>query len=138
MTVRLTPDLHKRLSRAAERDHRSKHGQMLVLIERGLTQDERKAERAAQVSARFAYSTHVRCACKEGQQCPKLWRTDGSWNSRHGSAGWAARVPTSTGTKLVRRFGYGSVAAAKAAAETWASCWTSPGPTPPRERRSAT
>lgn len=47
MTIRLGPDLHKRLSRAADRDHRSKHAQMLVLIERGLTQDERKAERAA-------------------------------------------------------------------------------------------
>jgi integrase len=69
------------------------------------------------MSARFAYSTHVRCPDPQGQECPKLWRADGSWNSRHGSAGWAARIPTSRGTKLVRRFGYGSMAAARQAAQ---------------------
>jgi integrase len=68
------------------------------------------------MTARFSYSTHVRCADPEGQQCPKLWRRDGSWNSRHGSAGWAARVPTSGGTRLVRKFGYGSMADAHTAA----------------------
>ena len=60
-------------------------------------------------------STHVRCACLKGQDCPKLWRKDGSWNSRHGTAGWARRLPTSEGTKLVRQFGYSSTAGAKAA-----------------------
>jgi len=39
------------------------------------------------------YSVHVRCACVDpdgrplGHACPKLWRMDGNWNSRHGSAG---------------------------------------------------
>lgn len=45
MTIRLKPDLHDRLTRAAERDHRSKHAQMLVYIERGLDQDEQEAGR---------------------------------------------------------------------------------------------
>jgi hypothetical protein len=68
------------------------------------------------------YSTHVRCACMGedgkalGQACPRLWRKDGSWNSRHGSSGFAVRIPTSEGTKLVRRFGYTSGAATDAAA----------------------
>jgi integrase len=66
---------------------------------------------------RFSYSTHVRCACPQGQKCPELWRKDGSWNARHGSAGFACRIPTSGGTKLVKRFGYASKAEAKAAAE---------------------
>jgi integrase len=51
-----------------------------------------------------------------GQACPRLWRKDGSWNSRHGSSGFAVRIPTSEGTKLVRRFGYTSGAATDAAA----------------------
>lgn len=54
----------------------------------------------------LSYSIHVRCACPEGQKCPKLWRRDGTWNPRHGSAGWAARIPTSAGVKLVKRFGF--------------------------------
>ncbi len=64
------------------------------------------------------HSTHVRCACRGpdgkllGQACPRLWRRDGSWTGRHGSAGWAARIPTSAGTKLVKRYGYSSVTAA--------------------------
>jgi integrase len=66
---------------------------------------------------RFTYSIHVRCACPEGQACAKLWRKDSSWNARHGSAGFACRIPTSGGTKLVKRFGYGSKAEATAAAE---------------------
>jgi integrase len=45
-----------------------------------------------------------------------LFRKDAAWNSRHGSAGWAARLPTSTGTRLVKRFGYTSKAAAEAGA----------------------
>jgi predicted transcriptional regulator len=40
MTIRLVPDLHARLSAAAERDRRSKHAQMLVYIQRGLDQDQ--------------------------------------------------------------------------------------------------
>ncbi len=61
---------------------------------------------------KFSYSISVRCGCTdEGgrqlrQKCPDLWRKDGSWNSRHGSAGFAARIPTSDGTRLVRRGGY--------------------------------
>jgi integrase len=45
------------------------------------------------------------------------WRGDGSWvGSRHGSAGWAARIETTSGVKLIKRFGYPSMAAAHAAA----------------------
>lgn len=68
-------------------------------------------------------SVHYRCACTgpdgkpAGQRCPKLWRKDGHWNPRHGSAGWAARIPTTLGTKLVKKFGYKSKADADAAAE---------------------
>jgi hypothetical protein len=53
---------------------------------------------------------------KLGQECPKLWRTDKSgqrtigkngkpaWvGSRHGTAGWAARVPTSAGANPRKR-----------------------------------
>ena len=47
MTIRLTPETHERLGRAAERDHRSKHAQMLTYIERCLDQDEREQRRAA-------------------------------------------------------------------------------------------
>jgi hypothetical protein len=70
----------------------------------------------------FSYAVLVRCGCRGsdgnqlGQECPKLWRKDGSWNSRHGSAGYATRIPTSNGTKLVKRFGYGSKADAEGAA----------------------
>jgi integrase len=70
------------------------------------------------------YSIHVRCACRgpdgkpAGQSCPQLWRADGSWNPRHGSAGFACRVPTTAGTRLLRRFGYPSKAGTKSAAET--------------------
>jgi len=62
------------------------------------------------------YSIHVRCP--HGQSCPELWRKDGSWNSRHGSAGFACRIPTSGGPQLFRKFGYTSKAGAKDAAET--------------------
>jgi integrase len=61
------------------------------------------------------YSIHTRCP--HGQGCPQLHRKDGSWNSRHGSAGWAARIPTGTGTRLVKRFGHASKAEAKAGAD---------------------
>ena len=67
------------------------------------------------ITVKLAYSIRVLCA--HGQECPELWRRDGSWNSRHGSAGWAARVPTSNGVRQVKRYGYPSKAAAKAAAE---------------------
>ncbi len=43
MTIRLPDELHARLSRAAERSHRSKHAQMLVYIERCLNEDEKEA-----------------------------------------------------------------------------------------------
>ena len=66
---------------------------------------------------RFTYSTHVLCSCGKGQECRKLWRADKSWNSRHGSAGYACRIPTSAGVKPVKRYGYPSKAAAEAAAQ---------------------
>jgi integrase len=65
---------------------------------------------------KYSYSIHVRCACPAGQKCPDLWRKDRSWNPRHGSTGYACRIPTSTGTRLVKRFGYTSKAEAEAAA----------------------
>src|SRR5271157_673899 len=65
---------------------------------------------------KFSYSIHVLCSCGLGQKCPDLWRKDGSWNSRHGSAGWAARIPTTEGTRLVKRYGYDSKKDAAAAA----------------------
>jgi len=40
---------------------------------------------------------------------------DGNWNSRHGSAG-GGRIPTSEGTRLVKRFGYSSKAETETAA----------------------
>jgi integrase len=43
-----------------------------------------------------------------GAKCPKLRRGDGSPNYKHGSGGWAMRIPTTSGTKLVKRFGYRS------------------------------
>jgi len=66
---------------------------------------------------RFTYSIHTRCPCPAGQKCPKLWRKDGSWNSRHGSAGYACRVPTSAGARAIKRYGFGSKAEAEAAAK---------------------
>jgi integrase len=71
----------------------------------------------------WKYSVHVRCACKGpgtkllGQECPQLWRKDGSWNNRHGSAGFAGRVPTSNGVKQLKKFSYPSRKAAQEAAE---------------------
>ena len=59
------------------------------------------------------YSTAVRCPC--GAKCPQLYRKDGSWNSRHGSAGLIIRcLPTSEGSRRYRRFGYRSITAARA------------------------
>ncbi len=72
---------------------------------------------------KFKFSVHVRCSCAgpdgkpAGHDCPKLWRRDGSWNSRHGSAGYACRIPTSAGIRLIKRFGYHSKADAEAAAQ---------------------
>jgi predicted transcriptional regulator len=51
-SVRLEPGLHKKLSEAADRDHRSMHAQMVFYIERGLAQDERTAKRATTLAAR--------------------------------------------------------------------------------------
>ena len=65
---------------------------------------------------RFTYSTHVLCSCGLGQNCPALWRKDGSWNSRHGSAGYACRIPTSGGVKAIKRYGFESKTAAEDAA----------------------
>jgi hypothetical protein len=69
------------------------------------------------------YSVHCVCGCRGpdgkplGQKCPQLWRKDGSWNSRHGSTGWASRIATSGGVKAVKRYGYPSKAAAETAAK---------------------
>jgi integrase len=71
----------------------------------------------------FSYSIHVRCPCQGpdgkllGQACPKLWRRDGTWNSKHGSAGFATRIPTASGVRLFKRFGFDSKGDAKAAAD---------------------
>jgi hypothetical protein len=55
------------------------------------------------------YSTHPLCRCTDpgtgkllGQRCPDLWRKDGSWNPGHGSMGWAARIPTTSGVNALR------------------------------------
>ena len=45
MSIRLPDELLARLRRAAERDHRSVHAQMITYIERGLGQDESEDER---------------------------------------------------------------------------------------------
>jgi len=85
------------------------------------------------------FSTHVRCPCPQGQACPRLWRRDGkTWNNRHGSAGWAARIPTSSGTRLVRKFGYGSMAAADQAGHQAGNCSRWQDPTRGCAPRSAT
>ena len=71
----------------------------------------------------WKYSIHVRCHCtgpdgrQLGQRCPQLWRKGGAWNSRHGSVGFAGRIETSTGTKLLKRFGYTAKAEAEKAGE---------------------
>src|SRR5579859_6088984 len=63
------------------------------------------------------YSILVRCA--HGATCPELYNRDGkTWNRRHGSAGFACRIPTSQGVRLIKRFGYLSKADAEKAAET--------------------
>lgn len=66
---------------------------------------------------KFTYSIHVICSCGNGQTCPKLWRKDGTWNARHGSAGYACRIPTSAGVKAIKRYGFLSKATAAAAAQ---------------------
>ena len=71
----------------------------------------------------FSYAVLVRCGCRGpdgkqfGQACPKLWRKDGTWNPKHGSAGFATRVPVTGGVQQVKRFGSASKADAKDAAE---------------------
>jgi hypothetical protein len=44
-TIRLPGPLLARLRAAADREHRSVHGQMIAYIERGLDADERKLRR---------------------------------------------------------------------------------------------
>jgi predicted transcriptional regulator len=51
MSIRLSPELHKRLSEAAHHDRRSMHAQMLHYVERGVATDERKATRPARKGA---------------------------------------------------------------------------------------
>jgi hypothetical protein len=66
----------------------------------------------------FRYSVAVRCACPEGQACPKLWRSDGTtWNPRHGSAALACRIPSSGGTWRLHWSGFESKAAARETGE---------------------
>jgi Phage integrase, N-terminal SAM-like domain len=66
---------------------------------------------------KFSYSIHVLCSCGSGKGCPKLWRKDGTWNARHGSAGFATRIPTSAGIKAIKRYGYSSKTEAERAAQ---------------------
>ena len=70
------------------------------------------------------FSTHPLCGCVDpdtgrqlGQKCPKLYRPNGTWNPRHGTMGWASRIPTTSGVRLVKRYGYPSRKDAQAAAE---------------------
>lgn len=82
------------------------------------------------------YSVHVRCGCtgddgkQLGQDCPLLWRKDKNGNptkdkggglvwvgARHGTAGWSARIPTSSGKKQVKRFGHATKTEAEEAAQ---------------------
>ena len=71
----------------------------------------------------WKYSDHVRCGCRGpdkkqlGQSCPRLWRKDGSWNGRHGTAGFIGRIPTSDGLRPLQRFGYPSKKAVQDAAQ---------------------
>ena len=51
-TLRLPGKLLERLRAAAERDHRSVHGQILSYIEKGLAADDRRDKRAATMEAR--------------------------------------------------------------------------------------
>jgi integrase len=63
------------------------------------------------------YSLLVRCA--HGAKCPELYYKDGkTWNRRHGSAGFACRIPTTQGVRLIKRFGYLSKGDAEEAAKT--------------------
>ena len=63
------------------------------------------------------YSILVRCT--HGTKCPELYYRDGkTWNRRHGSAGFACRIPTSLGSKQLKRYGYPSKADAEDAAKT--------------------
>jgi predicted transcriptional regulator len=50
MTLRLPPELHERLGRAADRDHRSRHAEVLAFIEQGLAAASRRDRRAATIA----------------------------------------------------------------------------------------
>jgi hypothetical protein len=69
------------------------------------------------------YSDLVRCGCRGpdgkqlGNSCPQLFRKDGAWNTRHGSAGFIGRIDTSGGKRQLRRLGYPSKKAAEEAAK---------------------
>jgi hypothetical protein len=76
---------------------------------------------------KYKYSVHYRCTCtgpdgkllgsSKTSGCRKLWRADGSWYAKHGSAGIVMRVPTGTGIRTLKRSGYTSKAAAEAAGD---------------------
>ncbi|HVT66841.1 MAG TPA: helix-turn-helix domain-containing protein [Trebonia sp.] len=98
---------------------------------------ERETHRSGRlITMKMKYSVHVRCGCTGtdgkplGNDCPQLWRKDKSgkpsigkdgkpvWiGSRHGTAGWAARIQTSGGVKLIKRFGYATKTEADEAAQ---------------------
>ena len=67
------------------------------------------------------WSTPKRCNCKDpvtgrdlGRTCPKLS------GRRHGTVGYNTRIPTSRGTRELRRFGFDTKTAADmAAGEVW-------------------
>lgn len=66
---------------------------------------------------------YKRCKCKDdsgrelGQRCPKLRRSDGSWNPRHGTWYYSLELPPGAGRtrKQLRRGGFESSAAAEEA-----------------------
>jgi len=74
-----------------------------------------RASRSGGGKITMRYSIHV--WCPYGAECPKLHRADKSWNPRHGSAGFACRIPASTGTRALKRFGYKSKSDAEEAAK---------------------
>ena len=76
------------------------------------------------------WSTPKRCNCKDangkelGRTCPKLS------GRHHGTVGYTTRIPTTTGVRELRRFGFSTKGEAdKAANQVWdLSSWAAPTP----------
>ena len=133
-SVNLAPSLVTQLDDYAD-DHRWTRAVAIeVLLEQALAAATTGRRNREMITVRLAYSIRVLCACRDeetgkplGQACPQLWRKDGrTWNNSHGSAGWAARVPTSAGVKQVKRYGYESKAGSRKDAEHAPRCWPWP------------